>query len=175
MFKWLRPAQVPIIGIDITSSAIKMLELSYQFGQWSIINFASVIIPEDSLGNSTYAITQCFKRGSFSSNQVALAMPDTVVISKILSFDSTLSMKELEALVFIEACKYIPYPEDELNLDFEIQGPCAGNPKLIDVLIVASRYEHVANKIKVVEAAGLHVAIVDTASYAIERTAVFFN
>lgn len=177
MFQWLRPAPIPIIGIDITSSTIKMLELAYQKEQWRIINFAWVTIPEDSLNTrmscAGAAIARCFKNASFTSNHVALAMSDSEVISKTVSFDATLSAQELEGLVFIEANKFIAHPDDAINLDFEIQGPCADNPQLIDVLIVASRKEHITNKIKTLSAAGLEAVIIDTHSYAIARTSAF--
>ncbi len=177
MFQWLRPAPIPIIGIDITSSAIKMLELAYQKEQWRIINFAWTTIPEYSLNTQMSceraAIARCFNSASFTSNHVALAISDSEIISKTVSFDATLSAQELEDLVFIEANKFIAHSNDAINVDFEIQGPCVDNPQLIDVFIVASRKEHITNKVNTLSAAGLEAVIIDTHSYAIARASAF--
>ncbi|MDI1351724.1 MAG: type IV pilus assembly protein PilM, partial [bacterium] len=74
-------------------------------------------------------------------------------------------------LVVIEADKYIPYPIDEINLDFEILGPSPKNSAMLDILIVASRSENVNNRIEVINRAGLEPRIVDVESYAVERAA----
>ena len=108
---------------------------------------------------------------SFSSKQVACAVPDSSAISKIIQVSSGLNEQEIEELVVSEADKYIPYPIDEINIDFNIVGPSTKNSAMLDVLIVASRAENVSNRIEVMSRAGLELKIVDVESYAVERAA----
>ncbi len=110
-----------------------------------------------------------------SAKQAAVAVPDSAVITKVVQVNDALSEQEMEELVIIEADKYIPYPIDEINLDFEIQGHSAKNAALLDVLIVASRAENVNSRVEAITRAGLEAKVVDVESYTVERVAQLFT
>lgn len=97
-------------------------------------------------------------------------MPDSAVISKVVQINEGLTDLEMEELVVIEADKYIPYPIDEINLDFEVLGHSAKSSSLLDVLIVASRAENVNTRVEAAHRAGLEPKVVDVESYAVERS-----
>ncbi len=90
------------------------------------------------IGAVAASIKKLIDRTRMSTKEVALAVPDSTVISKIVQINAGLSDKEIEELVVVEADKYIPYPIDEINLDFEVLGHSAKNANMLDVLIVAS-------------------------------------
>lgn len=91
------------------------------------------------------------------------------IIFKILAINEGFNDDEMEELVVMEADKFIPYPIDEINLDFEVQGPCAKNSARQDVLIVASKAEHVSSRVEALVQAGLEPQVVDVESLAVER------
>jgi type IV pilus assembly protein PilM len=76
---------------------------------------------------------------------------------------------EREVQIRLEAEQYIPYPLDEVSLDFEIQNVNAKNPAKVDVLLVASRSENINKRVETVEIAGLKSKIVEIESHALER------
>ncbi|MCH5375342.1 MAG: pilus assembly protein PilM [Planctomycetes bacterium] len=68
----------------------------------------------------------------------------------------------------LEADQYIPYPLEEVNLDFDVLGPTKGNAEMVDVLLAASRRENVDDRVAALEIAGLGAAVVDVEAYAME-------
>jgi type IV pilus assembly protein PilM len=88
------------------------------------------------------------------------------VITKKIVLPGGLSDVELEMQVEAEANQYIPFPLDEVSLDFCVIGPSATSAGDIDVLIAASRREKVQDIQGLAESAGLKPVIVDVESYA---------
>jgi type IV pilus assembly protein PilM len=168
-----------ILGIDITSSAIKIIQLCSFNNGFHVEAYGCESLSPDAIeGNIikdvdavTLGIKKVLAKTKFTVKQVALAVPDSLVISKIVQINEGLTDQEMEELVVIEADKYIPYPIDEISLDFEVQGASAKNPTLLDVLIVASRAKNVQGRVEAITKAGLEPTIVDMDSYAIERVA----
>ena len=177
MFKLLKPKHRSILGVDISSSAVKVLELSGTGDELCVEGYGRELLPSASLDGNIIkdvdAVANCIKKlinnAKLTSRRVALAVPDSAVISKIVQINDGLNDEEMEELVAIEADKYIPYPIDEINLDFEVLGHSAKNQAMLDVLIVASRAEIVNSRVESVARAGLEAKIVDVESYAVER------
>ncbi len=178
MFSFLTPHQPPIIGIDISSAAVKLLELSRQGQHYRVESYAVLPLPagavvEKSIKNPDVVanvLAEVIKKSQSSLRKVAIAVSDSSVIAKVVQMDAAFTEDEIEAQTTIEADKYIPYPLEEVSLDFSVLGPSAKSEELIDVLVVASRIENVNSRVVCFEQAGLTVSIVDVESYAMERT-----
>jgi len=179
VLKLFNPKHRSILGIDITSAAVKALEISSSGDTLCVEAYGQETIPANALDGNVIkdvdAVANCIKklydRAPFTCKKVALAVPDSAVISKIVQINDGLNDEEMEELVVIEADKFIPYPIDEINLDFEILGHSLKNSALLDVLIVASRAENVNARVEAVANAGLDASVVDVESYAVERAA----
>lgn len=175
----LQPQHRSILGIDITSTAVKILEISSKTGELVIESYGHAILPPNAMDGNVIkdldAVSQCIKKivGRLHTpcKQAALAVPDAAIISKVVQINEDLNEEEMEELIVAEADKYIPYPIEEINLDFEVLGHSRKNPHLLDVLIVASRAENVSQRVGVAAAAGLDIVVVDVESYAVERAA----
>lgn len=102
----------------------------------------------------------------------AVAVAGSAVITKIITMPANLidNDSELEAQILMEADQYIPYPLEEINLDFEVIGPTENNPDTIDVLLAASRSENIEARTTALELAGLKPKIVDVEAYTIENS-----
>ena len=105
------------------------------------------------------------KSGTRTQN-VAMALPASAVISKKIILPGGLTEAELEIQVESEANKYIPFSLDEVSLDFCVIGPSATSSGDVEVLIAASRKEKVQDRQGLAEAAGLKPVVVDVESYA---------
>lgn len=168
----VQPKRNSIIGLDITSTAIIMLALSESDGVLCVELYGREFLSSNALeaiDAVPYTIKQLVHQLQPNCKQVALALPDAAIISKIIQINAYLSDTEIEEFVYLEADKYIPYPISEIYLDFAIMGPSTNNPSLVDVLIVASRAEQVMEQVALVNKAGLQVQSVDVASYAVAR------
>jgi len=169
------PKARPLIGLDICSSAVKMVELSDAGkGVISVDRYVIEPLPRDAVldGNITNleqvteTIVRALKRLGSSTRYVAMALPTAAVITKKIIVASGLREQELEVQVESEANQYIPFALEEVNLDFQVIGPAPSGPDEVELLIAASRKEKVEDRVACAEAAGLKPAVMDIESYA---------
>lgn len=168
----------PLIGVDISTSSVKMVELkqSPENAGYIVDGYAIEPLPKDAVSNGDIndldAVSETLQRawqrlGSRIKN-VALALPAAAVITKKILLPAGLCEEELEALVESEANQYIPFTLEEVNLDFQVIGSALGNTNKVEVLLAASRKANVEDRIAVAQAAGLKTVIVDVEPYATE-------
>jgi type IV pilus assembly protein PilM len=98
-----------------------------------------------------------------------VAVSGSAVITKVIQMEGGLNEFEMEDQIALEADQYIPYPLDEVSIDFEVQGPSETNPDQVDVLLAACRKENVDVREDALEIAGLKARVVDVEAYALER------
>lgn len=169
------PKARPLLGLDISSSSVKMVELSEPTkGSYRIERYAIEPLPRDAVvdGNvanfeaAAEAVKLAWKRMATSTKYVALALPAAAVITKKIIVPAGQREREMEVQVESEANQYIPFALDEVNLDFQIVGPAPSSPEEVEILIAASRKEKVEDRVAVAEAAGLKALVMDVESYA---------
>ncbi len=165
----------PLIGTDISSSAIKMVEISEAGkGIYRVERYAVEPLPRDSLveGNINNldavsdALKRCHKRLGSNIKNLALALPSAAVISKKILVPAGQSEDDLEIQVETEANQYIPFALEEVNLDFQVLGPAPNSPDDVEVLIAASRKEKIIDREAAVQQAGLNVTVMDVDVFA---------
>ncbi|NOZ09573.1 MAG: pilus assembly protein PilM [Gammaproteobacteria bacterium] len=168
--------QQSIIGVDISSSAVKVLELSKSGDHYRVERYTVDPLPQNAVVENAitdvdqvgHAVERAIKRSGTRCKHAAVAVAASHVITKMITMGSGLNESELETQIELEADHYIPYPLDEVNLDFEVIGPSETDPNQDEVLISACRKEIVDDYIAVIEQAGLTPAVVDVESYAME-------
>jgi type IV pilus assembly protein PilM len=113
------------------------------------------------------AIKSAVRNSGSSSKHCAVAVSGSAVFTKAISLPANLADADIESQVQIEANQYIPYPLDEISLDFEVLGPSPRNADMIDILLAASKNENVESRQDALEALGLRTRVVDVESFAI--------
>ncbi|MBP1152117.1 MULTISPECIES: pilus assembly protein PilM [Methylocaldum] len=174
---FLNHKRPPLLGIDISTAAVKLLELSRNGQNYRVESYAVAPLPLDAVIDKNIAkveiignvIKSVIKQSGTRLKHAAVAVPSSSVITKMISMPASLSDDELEAQIELEADQYIPYSLDEVSLDFEVQGKAEKNPDMVDVLLVASRKENVEDRVAALEMAGLKAEVVDVESYALEN------
>jgi type IV pilus assembly protein PilM len=169
--------QSPLLGIDISSSVVKILELSLKNGKHSVEAYSVEPLPLNSVVEGRIenveevsgALKRALKRSGTKAKQAAVAVSANSAITKIISFPSDLSEREMEEQITLEAENYIPYPLEEVRLDFEVLGSSNTDAEAVDVLLAASRRENVDARTEVLELAGLKPKLVDVEAYTIEN------
>jgi type IV pilus assembly protein PilM len=171
----------PIVGIDISSSAVKVMELGRKNNRFFVQNFAleplkvgDVVEKNIKRKDSVIkALTKAINKAKISSELSCISIPNSYAVSKIIQLEQGIDDKEIANEIELEADRYIPYDLDDVNLDFEILGPSNVGHNLMDVILVATKKENVRTRVGIVEDSGLQVKIVDVESLSIER--VFYN
>lgn len=173
----LKRTKPPLVGLDISSTAVKLLELSRTGDRYRVESYAVEPLPPNSVVEKSVtdaeavgeAVRRAVKRSGTRARHAAVAVAGSSVITKIIPMPASLSDAEMEAQIDLEADQYIPYPLEEVYRDFEVLGPSANNPDTVDVLLAASRSENVEMRVAAVEAGGLECEIVDIEAYALEN------
>jgi len=172
-----KPKAPPLFGMDISSSAVKMVELADAGrGGYRVDRYAIEPLTKDSVIDGNIAnlesvaetVRRCWKKLATRTKNVAMALPTAAVITKKIIVPAGLREEELEFQVEGEANQYIPFALDEVNLDFQVVGPAPSSAEEVEVLIAASRKEKVEDRVAVAEAAGLKALVMDVESYAMQ-------
>ncbi len=166
-----------LLGLDITTSSIKLIELTTAGGQYRVEAYAAEPTPANSMNEKTLvdpqavgeAIRRAVKRSGATSAEVAIAISGDAAITKVIQMPRGMRDADLEAQVEMQADQYIPFPMDEVSYDFEVLGPSEKDNESIDVLLVASRTDNVEQRRAAVAAAGLNARIVDVEAFALEN------
>jgi len=165
----------PMIGLDISSSSVKLVELSQtNTGEFVLERFASEPFEKGWIADGQIekfdevaeAVRKVVSKSGSRTKHVVMAMPQSAVITKKIMLPAGLREEEMEIQVEAEANQYIPFSLDEVSLDFCVIGPSTTSAGDVDVLIAASRKDRVQDRQGLAEAAGLKPAILDIESHA---------
>ena len=178
LFRKKRP---PLIGIDISASSVKILELSKTADTYRVERYAVEPLPQNAVVEHAIteidqvadAVQRAVKRSGTKSKHAGIAVAGAHVITKMVKVPGNLAEAELTAQVEMEADHYIPYPLDEVNFDWQVvETPAAeneGEEAEQNVLMAACRREIVDDYVAVIESAGLKASVVDIETYAMEN------
>ena len=170
-----RREPAPLLGIDISSSSVKLVELGRDKSGRLVVERCAIETLErgwvnegniENFDEVAGALRRLVHKCSTRTKNVALALPSSAVITKKITLPGGMTEQELEVQVESEANQYIPFSLDEVSLDFCVIGPNKNAPEEVDVLLAASRREKVQDRQALAEAAGLKAVIVDIESYA---------
>jgi len=165
----------PVIGLDIGSTSVRVLQLSNHGSGYRIEHFAieplgeGVVVDKavqdvEAISN---AISKAVKASGTRAKSCAIAVSGSAVFTKTISLPADLAAADIESQVQIEANQYIPYPLDEVSLDFEVLGPSARNADMMDILLAASKSENIESRQDAIDTAGLRAKVVDVEAFAI--------
>jgi len=176
--------QTPLLGIDIGSTAVKLVELSRPgasaTGHYQVDRYAIEPLPPNAMAEKKIAdaemvgqtVGRVLRRAETKNKRAALAISGSAVITKTITMSGELSESDMEAQLQLDADQYIPFPLEEVNIDFDVLGPSTANPGMVDVLLVASRRENIDDRLAALAVAGLTAEIVDVETYAMENACV---
>jgi len=167
---------VPLLGIDISSAAIKVLQLSKSAGRYRVEHYAVEPLPPNVANDKSpaqveavgAAIKRAVARSGSKSKYAAVAISGSSVITKVITVPATDDELAMEEQVYDEASNHIPYQMDEVSLDFEVIGPVP-NSDSVQVMIAAARTENVEARQAELEFAGLEAKVVDVEVFALEN------
>lgn len=164
----------PLVGIDISTSSVRLVELSQTKEGVRLERYAAEPLPRgavvdgniENMDQVVEAVRRVWKKSGTRAKLLALGMPPASVITKKIILPAGMSEDQLEVQVESEASQYIPFALDEVSLDFDVVGPAANSPEDIEVMLAASRREKVEDRVAIAEASGLKATVMDIESYA---------
>ena len=166
-----------LVGVDVCATSVKIVNIQRQQGVFHLKSYGierlepgivvdKVIMDTEAVGQVLVSLA---RRCQVSGQDAATAVSGSAVMTKIIDMDMVLSDVEREAQIRLDAEQYIPYPLEEVNLDFEVLGPSLVDENLVQVLLAASRSENVEQRVDALTLGGFKTKIMDIESHAIER------
>jgi len=166
-----------LLGLDISSTSVKLLELSKSGARYRVESYGVEPLPPNAVVEKNIsdvegvgdAVKRLIARAKASSRTCAVAVAGSAVITKTIEMDASLSDDEMENQITVEADQYIPYPLDEVAIDFEVMGLAEDSADQVEVLLAACRRENVELREASLELGGVKPRVVDIEAHAMKR------
>ena len=167
-----------VMGVDISATAVKLVELSKKKKGYALKGFANIPLPRDAIVENTVidsiavsqALLDAVEVSGSKTKHVAIAVSGNAVIIKVIQVPTTTEF-DLEAQITFEADQHVPFDIEDVYLDFQILGSSEDNPEMMDVVLVACKREIVDDYQLVLSEAGLETSCVDCSVFTIENAA----
>lgn len=171
----------PMIGIEISSSSVKIVSLSKKENEYILNGYSIKPIPTgsivdgnisdiDSLGSVILdALDEC----DTTLKHIACSIPNSKTITKNINLPASIPKTELEGQVQTEMTKHIPYALEEINLDFQFNKQLSED--INEFTVIATKSENIDSLVAVLELAELIPKIVDVEIYAVENAINFIS
>jgi type IV pilus assembly protein PilM len=167
----------PVLGLDISSTSVKLLELSRSGDRYRVESYSVKALPPNAVVEKNIAdpvavaevVRSLVKQSKTKLKHAAVAVAGSAVITKMIDMPMDLNDDAMESQIAAEADQYIPFPLEEVALDFEVQGISPRNPDQVEVLLAACRRENVEVRQQVLADSDLIAEKVDIEAYCMER------
>lgn len=169
------------IGIEVSAESLKIVQLTKQKQTYKLANHIAVELPEGIFEEGKIIdspaladmIRETLAANNITSRQVATAVPMRESIIRVIPIPAELDDNELRDMVLNhEASLYLPYPRDEVDLDYQKLGYFEDEDGIqkVRVLLVATRKEITDSYIETFQQAGLSIDVLEINSFALIRT-----
>ena len=169
------------VGLEITPERINVAQIAKQGQNYKLVKYCSSDIPEGIFEEGKIVdspalaelIQEVLKENKINSKRVATGVPMRESIIRIIPIPSELDERELRDLVLNhEASLYLPYPREEVDLDYQKLGYFQDEDGIekVQVLLVATRREITDAYMETFQQAGLQVDVLEINSFALIRT-----
>lgn len=170
--------QRQLLGLDIGSSSIKLVQIKEHRGRYILQKFAvkelepEVIVDGTVMdeGRVVSAIKELLAANNVKLKQVAISISGHAVIVKKISLPP-MPNEELDGQVKLSAEQYIPFDINEVNLDFHVLPPSehAEEQDEMSIVLVAAKKDKINELTELVKAAGLIPMVMDVDAFAVEN------
>lgn len=165
-----------LVGVDIGSSSVKLVQLKEHKGGYQLINAGIIPLPPEAIVDNTLmdsssivdAIKNLICSLDVKVKDVACSISGNSVIIRKISLPA-MPPEELEDQISWEAEQYIPFDINDVNIDFQILSSDSIDPSKMNVLLVASKKDIINDYVVVLGEAGLQLSVVDVDSFAVQN------
>ena len=166
-----------LLAIAVNASTLSVVELSFKKKQYHLLAYGMVALEEGEVVDNQIIDTEhmgqriatLVARSSCQTKQAAMALATDLVITRHINLPNDLDEQDIEAQIRVDADQYIPYPLNEVSLDFEVLGAAKDEVGCNEVLLIVARTEYVEQYSDALVFAGLKPKIVEVEAQAIER------
>ncbi len=163
-------------GLDVGSSAVKLVQLDSGSKGYTLSRFAMVDLPPDAIGEGMIkdppvvveAVKEVVAKAGADSKEAIISVSGRELIMKKIQLPKV-DPKELEGAILLEAEHHINLPIEEVYLDHQVVGQSPGQGGTMDIMLVAVKKTKINEYVAVVEEAGLSPVVVDVDAFAVQN------
>ncbi|UYZ85530.1 pilus assembly protein PilM [Entomomonas sp. E2T0] len=169
-----------LLGIDIGASSVRVVDLDQSGASYILNGYAVEELPLGVVSDRNIhdieavgkVLEKAVKAAKVKATSAVVAVGGSSVITRVVEVTKGMSDADVEVQLQLEADQYIPYPLDEVAIDFARLGTSSPNDdSKEEVLLAACRKESIETREAVLAYTGLSAGVVDLESYAMERAA----
>jgi len=168
--KFSKPKTKTAVGLDIGNSSLKVVELQTKPGAAikELVNFELLRFKSGKPADISVSIKKILQNSGIHTERINTSVSGQAVIVRYVSMPR-MSSDELKKALKLGVGKYIPFNLEEVNYDFQILDDIASSKdrKMMRVLLVAVKKEIIAERIKILQEAGLTPNVIDVDSFAV--------
>jgi len=165
-----------VIGIDIGSSSIKLVEIKEAKKGYQLTNFGIAELHPETIVDGAImdtaavvdAIQSLVSGLKVKVRDVVTSVSGNAVRIQKISLPS-MTKEELEESIQWEAEQYIPFDISDVNIDFQILDTLDDGSGQMEVMLAAAKKDVINEYVAVISEAGLNVVIVDVDCFALEN------
>lgn len=169
-------AKKDIVGIDIGSSSVKLVQLREVKGGYQLVHLGMAMLPPEAIVDNAImdsasvvqAIRDLVENQKVKTKNVAASISGHSVIIRKVQLP-IMTEEEMESSLQWEAEQYIPFEISEVNLDFQILGSDPKDPSQMTVILVAAKKDFVNDYMAVFKESGLTPVVMDIDCFALEN------
>ena len=166
-----------LLGVDINDTTIRLVELGRSGCGYTVQGYVTQSLPAHAVVDGTFldlegvgrTLRSALARFSTAVRGAAAAVAGPSVITRMIEMEAGLTDDEMTWMIQMEADQYIPYPLDDVAIDFQMRGPTALDPGRVEILLAACPKEQVEAREAVLALAGLVPKVVDVEAFALAR------
>ena len=165
-----------VVGLDIGSSSVKLVELKekrggeYHLQRVGLEQLSPEAIVDGSIMDSSLvvdAIARLAEESGVRSTNFATSLSGHSVIIKKIQVPA-MSEEELAESIQWEAEQYVPFDINDVRLDYLVFNDGVGTDSM-EVLLVAVKQEKVNDYVSVISQAGMSPVVVDVDAFAVQN------
>jgi type IV pilus assembly protein PilM len=164
-----------LVGLDIGSSSVKVVELKQKGGGYELVNlglenFDPDTVVDGAIMNAPHVqkqIDKIFSENKITTRNVATAVSGHSVIVKRITVAAA-SEEEVANAIPYEAQQHIPFDMADVNMSYQILGPASSGTGF-DAMLVAVKREKIQNYTTVLSVAQKTPVVVDIDAFAVQN------
>jgi type IV pilus assembly protein PilM len=167
----------PVVGLDIGSSAVKVVELRPMGRSFKVVGFGTEPVPSDTIVDGAIidaaavadAVARALDASRIKTKDVVASLSGNAVIVKKINLP-VMTAAELSESIHWEAEQYIPFDIQDVNLDYQILSTRPGDGKgSMEVLLVAAKKDRITDYTDVINKTGRTPVVIDVDAFAVQN------
>ena len=172
--KWVGASS--LVGLDIGSHTLKLAQLKPKKSSFVLESLTTTKLPKGTVVEGEIldpltleeALKELFSKEKISSKSLAFAVCGSSVILKKISLPA-MSEMELEDQISVIAAQYIPFAQEDMNVDYQLLPSLPNEAQKMEIVITAVKKDFLNIITTVIEGADLKPIVIETTASALSN------